>query len=176
MMRYILHQLGVLICVLAAHLVVDTAFSQSSNNVYLYNRQGDKIVYECQHDIFHIGLRPDISISERTAILDDLSSISNYYMQPDSSYCFIVNSEYEPLFRVKMSTNSWVSYYQNEYRDSLGGVVWGTNRIIVKMKPNCSIVSLMQNMNILNFQYESKWYDTTVYALVIPKDSSLFSL
>lgn len=152
MMRYILHQLEAFICVVVAHLVVATAFSQSSNNVYLYDRQGNKIVYECQHDIFHIGLRHDIPISERTAILDELSSISNYYMQPDSSYCFMVNSEYETLFKTKVSANSCVSYCQNEYRDSLGGVVWGTNRIMVKMKPNCSIVSLMQNMNFQNYQ------------------------
>ena len=141
-MKYILHQLEVLICVVAAHVVVTTAFSQSSNNVHLYDRQGNKIVYECQHDIFHIGLRADIPIFERTAKLDDLSSISNYFMQPDSSYYFMVNSGYEPLFKAKVSANSCVSYYQNEYRDSLGGVVWGTNRIMVKMKPNYSIVSL----------------------------------
>ena len=115
-------------------------------------------------------------IPTKNEVLNELSGIVSYTIFPDSSYRFIVAQQSSDSFKAKILRNSCVSYCQNEYCDSLGGIVWGTNRIMVKMKPNYSIGSLIQNLNAQNLRYESKWYDTTVYALVIPKDSSLFSL
>ncbi|MBO4654363.1 MAG: S8 family serine peptidase, partial [Bacteroidales bacterium] len=85
-----------------------------------------------------------------------------------------MDAGYATQFKTKVFANSHVAYCQNEYRDSLGGVVWGTNRIMVKMKPSYSIGALLQILNTPNLQNESKWYDTTVFALVLPKDSNLF--
>ena len=140
--------------------------------MYIYNKQGDKILYECTENLFHLGFSSGTPISDRETFLMDLSNIATYYMMPDSSYCFTVDAGYNAQFKTKAYANSYVAYCQNEYRDSLGGIVWGTNRIMVKVKPACSISTLVQNMNILNLQYESKWYDSTIFALVLPKDSN----
>ena len=39
---------------------------------------------------------------------NDLSNIADYYMLPDSSYCFTVNSGYEMQFKTKVYANSYV--------------------------------------------------------------------
>ena len=54
-----------------------------------------------------------------------MSSIADYYMLPDSSYCFTVDAGYATQFKTKAYADNYVAYCQNEYRDSLGGVVWG---------------------------------------------------
>jgi hypothetical protein len=46
-------------------------------------------------------------------------------MLPDSSYCFTVDAGYDAQFKTKAYANRYVAYCQNEYRDSLGGIVWG---------------------------------------------------
>lgn len=63
-------------------------------------------------------------------------------MFPDSSYRFVVNQGYASQFKTKAFSNNYVVYCQNEYRDSLNDVVWGTNRILVKMNPENPINTL----------------------------------
>lgn len=161
-------------CVLFTLLATIPVFSQNANNQFIYDRSGNKVVYSSVENVFHVGFLSGSPITEREILLADLSSIADYYMLPDSSYCFTVNAGYDAQFKTKAYANSYVAYCQNEYRDSLGGVVWGTNRIMVKIKPAYSIGTLLQILNTPNMQYESKWYDTAVFALVLPKDSNLF--
>ena len=56
------------------------------------------------------------------------------------------------------------------------GIIWGTNRILVKMEPNNQINTLLQILDIPQIQYESKWYDSTIYVLIIPKGNNLLTL
>lgn len=44
------------------------------------------------------------------------------------------------------------------------------------MNPENPINTLLQLLNIPDIQYESKWYDSTIYTLIIPKDSNIFTL
>jgi hypothetical protein len=111
------------------HLFVETVWSQQTESVHIYNKQGDKILYKCRENVFHLGFSSDIPMKEREKLLMDLSKMADYYMLPDSSYCFTVDPGYDTQFKTKVYANSYVAYCQNEYRDSLGGVVWGTNRI-----------------------------------------------
>ena len=130
--------------IIFAHLLVETGWSQQAECVHVYNKHGDKILYRCRENVFHVGFSSGLSILEHETFLDDLSSIADYYMLPDSSYCFTVDAGYEMQFKTKVYAHSYVAYCQNEYRDSLGGIAWGTNRIMVKMKPAYSINVLMQ--------------------------------
>ena len=148
----------------------------AQNKEYVYDQQGNIIHFEEIENIVHIGFLSGATQYERDSLLEDLSKLGSFDMFSDSTYRFVVAPSNISSFHTKACANNCIEFCQNEYRDSLGGVVWGTNRIMVKMKPNYSIGSLIQNLNTQNLRYESKWYDTTVYTLVIPKDSSLFSL
>ena len=147
---------------------------QTNNHEFIYDKYGNEIAFNEIENVIHIGFVTGVSMNTRNEVLADLSSIADYYMLPDSSCCFTVDAGYDAQFKTKAYANRYVAYCQNEYRDSLGGIVWGTNRIMVKMKPEYSVSTLVQSLNTPNLQYESKWYDTTVFALVLPKDSNLF--
>ena len=125
-MSYKLHILEKIVCLVWLQLAIASAFPQTSSSMFIYDRQGNKIVYECQDKIIHMGFSREMTMSERTALIEDITDIADYYMLPDSSYCFMVNSGYEKQFKTKVFANSHVAYFQNEFRDSLGGVVWGT--------------------------------------------------
>ena len=121
---------------------------QTKNHEFIYDKDGNKIAFNEIENVTHIGFASGVSMNTRNEVLADLSNIADYYMLPDSSYCFTVDPGYDTQFKTKVYANSYVAYCQNEYRDSLGGVVWGTNRIIVKMKPNYSIFSLSLHAGI----------------------------
>ena len=116
----------IVITIILVQLSIQSIWGQQAESSYIYNKYGDKIVYTCVDDISHIGFLSGSPLIERETLLADLSSIADYYMLPDSSYCFTVDAGYATQFKTKAYANSHVAYCQNEYRDSLGGVVWGT--------------------------------------------------
>jgi len=115
----------IVITIILVQLSIQSIWGQQAESSYIYNKYGDKIVYTCVDDISHIGFLSGSPLIERETLLADLSSIADYYMLPDSSYCFTVDAGYATQFKTKAYANSYVAYCQNEYRDSLGGVVWG---------------------------------------------------
>ena len=174
-MKFITKLLTLYIAVIQI-LAANRCPAQTLNKEFIYDRQGNKIHFEEIENVIHIGFMSGATQSERESLLEDLSKLGYFDMFSDSTCRFVVAPDNNSIFHTKACANNCIEFCQNEYRDSLGGVVWGNNRIMVKMKPNYSIGSLIQNLNTQNLRYESKWYDTTVYTLVIPKDSSLFSL
>ena len=123
-------------------MIIPSCFCQNNCAEILYNRNGTQIVFNKVEGVLHMEFVEGTPISTKNEVLNELSGIDSYTMFPDSSYRFIVAQQSSDSFKAKLLRNSCVSYCQNEYCDSLGGVVWGTNRIMVKMKPNCSIFSL----------------------------------
>lgn len=119
-------------CVLFTLLATIPVFSQNANNQFIYDRSGNKVVYSSVENVFHVGFLSGSPITEREILLADLSSIADYYMLPDSSYCFTVNAGYDAQFKTKAYANSYVAYCQNEYRDSLGGIVWGDYEVKIE--------------------------------------------
>jgi hypothetical protein len=101
----------------------------NKNHEFIYDKDGNKIAFNEIENVTHIGFASGVSMNTRNEVLADLSNIADYYMLPDSSYCFTVDPGYDTQFKTKVYAKSYVAYCQNEYRDSLGDVVWGTNRI-----------------------------------------------
>lgn len=116
----------IVITFILVQLSIQSIWGQRAETSYIYNKYGDKIVYTCVDDVFHIGFFSGSPLVERETLIADLSSMADYYMLPDSSYCFTVDAGYDAQFKTKAYANSYVAYCQNEYCDSLGGIVWGT--------------------------------------------------
>lgn len=98
---------------------------QTNNHEFIYDKYGNEIAFNEIENVIHIGFVTGVSMNTRNEVLADLSSIADYYMLPDSSCCFTVDAGYDAQFKTKAYTSSYVAYCQNEYCDSLGGVVWG---------------------------------------------------
>lgn len=122
----------IVITIILVQLSIQSIWGQQAETSYIYNKYGDKIVYTCVDNIFHIGFLSGSSMTERELFLADLSSNAGYCMLPDSSYCFTVDSGFDTQFKTKVFANSHVAYCQNEYRDSLGGVVWGDYEVKIE--------------------------------------------
>lgn len=97
---------------------------QTKNHEFIYDKDGNKIAFNGIENVTHIGFASGVSMNTRNEVLADLSNIADYYMLPDSSYCFTVDPGCDTQFKTKVYAKSYVAYCQNEYRDSLGGVVW----------------------------------------------------
>ena len=153
-----------------------TCFGQIQNKEFIYNRQSDKIYFNKIENVVHIGFVEGTDVGTRHELLEDLSNIANYTMFPDSSYRLIIKQGRSAFFKEKALKNNAVTYCQNEYRESDDGIVWSTNRILIKMKESLPIRTLLDSLNVPDIQYESKWYDSSLYALLLPKDSNIYSL
>ena len=153
-----------------------TCFGQIQNKEFIYNRQSDKIYFNKIENVVHIGFVEGTDVGTRHELLEDLSNIANYTMFPDSSYRLIIKQGRSAFFKEKALKNNAVTYCQNEYRESDDGIVWSTNRILIKMKESLPIRTLLDSLNVPDIQYESKWYDSTIFALTIPKNRNLFTL
>ena len=153
-----------------------TYFGQAQNTEYLYNQAGKKILYNTIDNVIHIGFEQGMSFANKNEVLENLSSIADYDLLPDNSYRFTINQDHIIVFKKKLCTLNNLVYSQHEYKDAFGGVVWPTNRLIVKMKNENSIDNLFSSIDYPILRYESKWYDSTIYTLIIPKDSNIFTL
>ena len=173
-MNRILQIFGLLLCIIAMHK--NMLWGQSLNRTFICSKQGDSIEFNEIDNFIHISFKEGTPISLRNDAIEDLSRIANYTLFPDGSYRFVVDQGYASQFKAKAFGNNYVAYCQNEYRDLMNGIVWGTNRILLKMKENHPMGTMLDSLKFFNMQYEAKWYDSTIYALVIPKDSSLFSV
>jgi len=107
---------------------------QTNNHEFIYDKDGNKIAFNEIENVIHIGFVTGVSMNTRNEVLADLSSIATYYILPDSSYCFTVDAGYDAQFKTKAFSNSYVAYCQNEYCDSLGGVVWGDYEVKIEIE------------------------------------------
>lgn len=146
-MKFITKLLTLYIAVIQI-LAANRCPAQTLNKEFINDRQGNKIHFEEIENVVHIGFMSGATQYERESLLEDLSKLGSFDMFSDSTYRFVVAPSNISSFHTKACANNCIEFCQNEYRDSLGGVVWGTNRIMVKMKPNCSIVSLSLHAGI----------------------------
>ena len=78
----------VLTCGIIISLI--SCIGQTSNTEFIYDRNGNKIIFNELDTVVHVGFVSDVSIDTIKEILDNLSSIADYTMLPDSSYRFVV--------------------------------------------------------------------------------------
>lgn len=116
--------LNIVFCGLIVWMIIPSCFCQDNDSDFLYNRNGNKIVFNKIEGVLHVKFLEGTTISTKNEVLNELSDIVSYTMFPDSSYRFIVAQQSSDSFKAKLLRNSCVSYCQNEYCDTLGGVVW----------------------------------------------------
>lgn len=56
--------------------------------------------------------------------------------------------------------NNNIEFLQHEYKDPFGDVLWGSNRIIIKLKDDYSICTVLDTLNIPVVQVEPKQSET----------------
>ena len=131
-MKFITKLLTLYIAVIQI-LAANRCPAQTLNKEFIYDRQGNKIHFEEIENVIHIGFMSGATQSERESLLEDLSKLGYFDMFSDSTCRFVVAPDNNSIFHTKACANNCIEFCQNEYRDSLGGVVWGNNRIMVKM-------------------------------------------
>ena len=152
----IIYRFKMLFCGLIVSIAALPCLSQNANDIYIYDKNGNKIRFNRIENVMHLGFAEGTDVATKEDVLENLSSMADYTIFSDNSYRFTVNPVDSSLFKINAMRNSCVTYCENEYRDSCNGVVWVTNRIIVKMKPGNSISTLLHILHIPTIQYESK--------------------
>lgn len=150
--------------------------TKAQETEYFYNRFGTPIFINKIENIIHIGLHHSTLPIERTKLIAQLSSMANYCVLPDGSYRFSLKNDDISDFMLIALANNNIEFLQHEYKDPFGDVLWGSNRIIIKLKDDYSICTVLDTLNIPVVQVEPKWYDSTIFALTIPCDSNLFTI
>jgi hypothetical protein len=102
--------------------------------------------------------------SERESLLEDLSKLGYFDMFSDSTCRFVVAPDNNSIFHTKACANNCIEFCQNEYCDSLGGIVWGTNRIMVKMNAANSLFT----SSLLNFLTQTLPFNKSTHQQITP--------